>query len=537
MKKDVIYIDVEDDLTAIIEKLKNAQASIVALVPPRRLGVLQSVVNLKLLKRAADEAGKKPVLITSDQSLTALTAGLNIPVARNLQSRPEIVPAEAETFSDQGEVIEGDTPPSATDDDVVAPTPAAVPAAAAAKSPTKKAGKKFKVPNFDQFRKKFLIIGGVALLLIVFLVWAIFMAPKATVTVKAQANKVEGNFTATADASASQGSVTDKSFVAQIREDKKTLSQTFTPTGKKDVGTKATGSITIRNCDYPNGFTLQSGAQFTADSGQTFVSTQTVNVPQFKGTGSGCTTSGSNAGKATVAVQASDIGESYNIGEQGYSLPGITGKVDAVGTTMAGGTKKTVTIVTQDDVNKAKQTLTGQDTSAEKQKLAGQFDKNTKALPDTFTAQAGTMAVSPAVGQEADTQATLNIPMDYTVLGLKTDDINKMLDAYFGGQIDDKNQQKVYDNGYNKLSIAVKQAQGTKATLQFATNGYIGPNIDTEKLKPQIVGKRAAEIQDLIKAQGGPTVQSVDTKFSPFWVNKAPKIQKLTIDLKVANEQ
>ena len=43
MNKDVIYIDVDDDVTAIIGKIKNTNEKIVALVPPKRSGVLQSV--------------------------------------------------------------------------------------------------------------------------------------------------------------------------------------------------------------------------------------------------------------------------------------------------------------------------------------------------------------------------------------------------------------------------------------------------------------------------------------------------------------
>jgi len=50
MNKDVIYIDVEDDITAIIGKIKASSEKIVALVPPKRVGVLQSAVNLRLLR-------------------------------------------------------------------------------------------------------------------------------------------------------------------------------------------------------------------------------------------------------------------------------------------------------------------------------------------------------------------------------------------------------------------------------------------------------------------------------------------------------
>lgn len=107
MKKDVIYIDIEDDITAIIGKVKDAGSKIVALVPPKRIGVLQSAVNLKLLQKSASERGKHVVLITSDHSLNALAAGLKIPVAKNLQSRPEVPQLDAPKVADE-EVINGE---------------------------------------------------------------------------------------------------------------------------------------------------------------------------------------------------------------------------------------------------------------------------------------------------------------------------------------------------------------------------------------------------------------------------------------------
>lgn len=110
MKKDVIYIDIEDDITSIIGKVKEAGAKIVALVPPKRIGVLQSAVNLKLLTKSATENDKRVVLITSDHSLTALAAGLKIPVAKNLQSRPEIPQMDSPEVADE-EVINGEELP------------------------------------------------------------------------------------------------------------------------------------------------------------------------------------------------------------------------------------------------------------------------------------------------------------------------------------------------------------------------------------------------------------------------------------------
>ena len=88
MQKDVIYIDVEDDITAIIGKLKASKQKIVALVPPKRIGVLQSAVNLRLLARSAEQQDKRLVIITGNQALSGLAASAAIPVAKNLQSKP-----------------------------------------------------------------------------------------------------------------------------------------------------------------------------------------------------------------------------------------------------------------------------------------------------------------------------------------------------------------------------------------------------------------------------------------------------------------
>ena len=48
MNKDVIYIDVEDDITAIVGKIKASKERIIALVPPKRVGVVRLICGLSL---------------------------------------------------------------------------------------------------------------------------------------------------------------------------------------------------------------------------------------------------------------------------------------------------------------------------------------------------------------------------------------------------------------------------------------------------------------------------------------------------------
>ena len=78
MTKDVLYIDVEDDITTIVGKIKASKEKIVAIVPPARYGVLQSAVNMRLLKRTADTVKKHIVIISSSQALASLAASASI---------------------------------------------------------------------------------------------------------------------------------------------------------------------------------------------------------------------------------------------------------------------------------------------------------------------------------------------------------------------------------------------------------------------------------------------------------------------------
>ena len=90
MNKDVIYIDVEDDITTIISKIKASKERIIALVPPRRIGVLQSAVNIRLLARAATSADKRIVLITNDSVLAGLAATAKILLQKRFRASQKL---------------------------------------------------------------------------------------------------------------------------------------------------------------------------------------------------------------------------------------------------------------------------------------------------------------------------------------------------------------------------------------------------------------------------------------------------------------
>src|SRR3990167_2395009 len=91
--KDTVYIDIDDEITSVIDKIRASNHKIIALVLPKRATVFQSIVNMKLIKRTADDLNKRVVLITSEVQVLPLAGAVGLHAAKTLQSKPVVPPA------------------------------------------------------------------------------------------------------------------------------------------------------------------------------------------------------------------------------------------------------------------------------------------------------------------------------------------------------------------------------------------------------------------------------------------------------------
>ncbi|MGD8373457.1 MAG: hypothetical protein PVI21_01195 [Candidatus Woesebacteria bacterium] len=548
MKKDVIYIDIEDDITAIIGKVKSSAEKIVALVPPKRAGVLQSAVNMKLLQKIATEENKRIVLITSDALLTSLASVVKMPVAKNLQSRPE-VPEKLKPQDEESDVINGSELPvgeiaaaagagaaveknNLEDLDFVDKKSADGPSSGKKEKPSKK-GKgpfgKVNVPNFMAFRKKLFLLGGGGVLLIGFLVWALVLAPSATVTISAKTTAVDIDRSLALVPSLDSSKTGELELKPNVQEIKKTASVEFDATGKKDTGDKASGSITLSNADSSDAIAVPAGAAFTAANGKKFTSDGAVTVP-------GATVSGGQIkqGTATVSVKAAEIGPEYNIAAQAYTVSGVSG-LSAGGTAMAGGTKQQVTVVSQEDVDSAKSKLSQQSSDEAKAEITAKFGSDYIVIAESFSTNVGDPIVTPAINEQA-TKAKLSIETTYNLVGLARSDVKNILDDALNDALSGTSNQSVFNDGESDIRFqSYKKLSNGNYVVDMKTTGYIGATIDTAELAKQLTGKRYGEIEQIVNKLPG--VTSVDIKFSPFWVASAPSDpNKISIKFSVVNE-
>jgi len=67
-KKKVIYIEIDDEIGVVYDKIASVNSKHVYIVVPQRAVIFQSIVNLKILKRKAKEQSKNIYFITNDKN-------------------------------------------------------------------------------------------------------------------------------------------------------------------------------------------------------------------------------------------------------------------------------------------------------------------------------------------------------------------------------------------------------------------------------------------------------------------------------------
>lgn len=565
--KDVIYIDVDDEITTIIEKVRNSQSKIVALVLPKRAATLQSIVNMKLLKKSADDGKKHLVLITAEAGLLPLAAATELYVAKNLQSKPEIpvAPSSPDLLADIDEdsVLLDEEPkldasksvgdlagrsssaagrtfsPShsvkpgavAKGDDTIdmADIPDVSASAAQAGGDVKavkpKKDKSRKVPNFNKFRL-WLIIGAGALAAIILLfILAFKVLPSATVLVKTDSQAVDANVSLTLLSSSSALDASAAKVPSQTQKVEKTLTQQQSASGQKNNGEKASGTINMSAgaCTGSQPADVAAGTGVTS-SGLTFI-TQTTATFDSKTVAGKCTWQSTK----TIAVSAQNGGANYNIGASTFTVAGRSDVSASSSNAMTGGTDDIQKILQQSDIDSAKSKLESQDMSVIKTQLQNQLSSaGYMPIAATFTAGSPKITTSANVGDPVE-NVTVTEVIEYTMAGAKQTDLQKVIASAIKDKID-TSKQSILDYGLGDASYGTPTVSGSNTVIGLQSTVVVGPDLKTDSLVKQIAGKKSGDATSIIKANPG--VTDVTIHYSPFWVSSMPHNEsKITITI------
>lgn len=588
MNKDVIYIEPEDDITDIIAKVKNAKTKIVALVPPKKAGVLRSVVNFKLIAKTALQHNKTVVLISTDENLVKFAQSVKMPVAKSLSSKPQLATDDETEFGDadeESDIIEEEPEPEAStsksekkdvksDHEKFHKDDKKVEAVKAKKSEEvvtedeideaadtdKKVAKKKsnqKVPNIKKYRTQIIIGSVFAVIMVVVLIWAFAFAPAAKVVVHVRTSDQGFSEKIKLTTDQDKEDIDAGIFYMEEKAIEKTASADFEATGEVDKGTKASGTLTVKRTSpvsiIGNGreaITIPVGTKFTYN-GLTYVSTAASTLRAVDGkdfdtdtckvsTSLVATCDLSKDVTTTVKIEAIENGDKYNMGavNSGWTAS-ISGATPTSSAAISGGTSKIVKIVSEDDLAAAEENLDITGESDAKKELIDENSDDTIVIKSSFNIENGQLSSSPALGEEVngDTKPKVTKKTTYKVYTVSRDAVSQYIEKTVKEGLGD-DTRTVYATGAGKDEEKViaffesyKNNNG-EYTAKLKSTVKIGPRVTPEMISEKILGQKVGQVRTMLTSING--VADVEINRSYFWVTKIPSdINKVEIEITV----
>lgn len=570
MNKEVIYLEPEDDITDILTKLQQAEQKLVALVPPKKATMLRSAVNMKLVARVAKECEKVVVVVTADPAIVKMAMAAKIPVAKTLQSRP-VVPTEEQVKAAEAseqiidEDLESDPKKAEKAKNAKIASKASKTASEvdsaksadtldiseeslenASKEAEKAKAKKKKAKNpenasFIQKYRKWIMIGLAALVVvIVALVWAFVFAPAVTITVAV--SSTPSNFSETIRFTTDQSAknLEEGVFYAEQISVDNTYKADVTATGEEDRGEKATGTLTVVFRFSPRtydgiGFRagVTSGDIFTTVSGLQYQATETLDPVEWDGDtfpircdSSVSSLSGTCTKTFTVPVEAMEAGNQYNLSSSTRWEAFEDNATVTNPSAITGGTTNMVKVVSDDDINKAKESQLAEHTTGAKEDLLSDLGKDLIPIESSFKGEVTEAKTTPEQGEEVKdgVTPTAEIKIAYSMYVIPQADIEKYI-KYKMALGDD---QKIYSYG----EPYIERFSDIENDARLKTVVETGPTITEEDILEKVRGMKTGQVASILRSING--VSSVNISTSYFWVWSVPDDPaRITIKMEV----
>ena len=512
MAAEPIHIEAQDDVPAIIERIRRSPAEEVHLVLPAHARFGQSRFNFQLLKQYSTRLGKRVAIWSPDPSVQRMAeesgfgAFRTEPVAAPVPAaapgqwpappagRPQAPPPDRQgmTPRPQAGPPPGQMPPGAYAPG--APPPGAMPPGAYPpgggrppighpRQPSGAARIRIGAPrrlpaHLTRYQpSRYLLYAGAALVLLAGIVLVLFYVPSARVTLVAQAQP----FSTNVDIAAEPGKQPVRVRAVSVNRSLSLGNQPATG-NKVTTGQLAAGQFTyVNNC--PQGLTIPNGQRLRSVTGVLFAQMGDVTVAQGQ--------------QKTVDIKAVQTGATGNVapgqitGIDNNGFPCLTGTNQAP--TAGGSDDQKQTVIQSSDVQGAKAELERQ----LRQQVIDDFKRGVQ--------KGETMAPQPTFTNEqysTDHNVDDAVPKFTATLSLTAegdyymgDDVDQAFTALLNGKVPADKQLTT-----NKVVAAYTVTAGAGGHLDFAgtANGYIAPKIEVDRVKSQLAGKPAAQAHDVL---------------------------------------
>lgn len=571
--KKVLYVEIDDEVTSVYDKLNRLKHKNVYLVIPQRAVLFQSAINLKILKRKAEDLNKNIFLVTNDSNGFNLAERVGLPVSEKLAepgkspqpllkakegSEEEISPLKASVNS------LNEASPSRRDEkkfsisELVKRT---------AKSGLSILPKNLTLPNRDGTRKKetgqtsakkpSLVLTAPnkkALFILVAVSVTLLMAisyialPGATLVLTPKSNVIEvpkNVILADIDRNRAELDARPSNMIPSYRITTQ-IDKVFTyaATGQNsEGGANARGTIKILNTS-PNEWPLVPKTRFQTSEGLVYRIDKQVLVPGG---------SAEKPGELTVEVVADPIdafnqpvGERGNLqGEVQFYLPALSSenqkKLYAVSAgNFTGGVTNVVKYISAEDVQAAQQKMENDLKSAAEAELLGVLSKrnenqNTRLslLTGKDLIEYGTPKIVIPPNIDGQKLESFDVKGTMVVSGIAYDK-DELLNILKREIRLKKNPEKTLasvDEESLTIKVVSQEKNAQKVTITATIQGIeefeISPSKENgerlvKKIIESIVGKDVNEARDFIQAL--PEIERVEIKTWPAWAPTLPSV-------------
>ncbi|PJC37231.1 hypothetical protein CO046_01505 [Candidatus Peregrinibacteria bacterium CG_4_9_14_0_2_um_filter_53_11] len=548
----ILYLEIDDEITTVFDKIKQLRVKRIALVIPRRANLFQSIINLKILYKKINEIGKEILIVTADTGGLQSAEKVGFLATTRLTERKPVVQEQP-----VAKTIRGERPVRLHGEKVSI-------------SEVIKPERKEKIADFLQkIREKIkkrkqksssrLVVVApnkqalftlVLVSVLLFLAIAYIALPGATIYLTPRASVLDPTFNVTfLDSEKNSGALNSANqpniVVASIPVEAPPFTTTLAhnSTGKISKGTRARGTITITNkTTHP--WDLAATTRFQTEEGLIFRTPDALRVPPA-----------SNGAFGTLdAVVIADefdnlnqiTGSRGNIGPSRFFLPGLReeSRTDLFAestTPMTGGITQVIKVVTQEDLDAAQEAVKKQALKdgaillrdyLEEQNLVKKTNLTLLTDPNILVISEPKVTLQDdLVGKQLD---QFEVKASYTVSSIAYDQqelINKIKDRLITRVDPDKRIVEINDTDISYRFLELNKEAG-RARLTITMRAVQIYDIESEnengrrfhkKITDHILGLRVEAAKDYLRQQTE-EIASVEIKTWPLWAPTIPTI-------------
>jgi len=574
LNKNKIYIRVDEEIPSIVNKIKKCAEKEITLIIPRNAFILNNVINLKILKKEAEELNKNILVITADDGAPIKNENISIESIKYPKRKNNSSAQEDDKFPNLEKNNEsGDLSDKNSEAGIIHKKTVMADVVKKEKNldvkkeirefdkkiiynekPFEKQQESFEKINAKNNKaheeKKLIesvktkkraltlpsISSKIAALFIFTSLVAVFLAvafilPKADIAISLKTEIAPYDFEFIADESLEKIDVANSKIPLQKIDVVSEESGNYPATGKKHVQETASGEITVFNEYSSTPQRIVATTRFLSKEGdKLFRINEAVTIPGFS------RVEGVDVpGQVIIKVYADKPGEDYNIKATSFSLPGLQGSpkynsIYARSTkAMSGGIDKEVLYFSEGDYITAKENLVQAAKEKNEKDFLSKISEDVLLLEDTKKEEEPEINTDVKMGAAAD-NFQMNVKIT-TGAGLILEaDLNEIINEKLISRLAADKEFLENSRDYQFGKIIIDQNGGVIIPVHI--NQKLITKIDAENLKKEIAGKSEAELKTYFSNISG--IESTNINLWPFWVKGIPSSYEkinITIDI------